>query len=196
MAIARKYDLPDEFILYLGGYPIHKNILNLLHAYTYVVDALGDDYPLVLAGKKPDKITPLFPDYDGYIERSNLTDNVQWLGFVDEEDKPALYRLASNFVFPSRYEGFGLPPLEAMACGLPVVTTTVSSLPEVVGDAAMAVEPDNVRGFGGAMIATLIQDNLIADLRAKGLAQAKKFSWDKTATETLLIYDQVLASVS
>lgn len=192
MAVLRKYNLPDFYVLYLGGYELHKNVTNLLLAYTYVSQALGSEYPLVLAGKKPDKVSANYPDYDEYIERLNIGNYVKWIGFVDEEDKPVLYRNADTFVFPSRLEGFGLPVLEAMACGTPVVTTDSSSLPEVVGDAAFAVDADDVRALAGAIIATLIQDNLRAELKQKGLEQAKKFSWDKTATETAVIYDQVL----
>lgn len=194
MAVLRKYDLPDFYILYLGGYELHKNVINLLHAYTYVAQALGEDYPLVLAGKKPAGPSPTFPDYDDYIQRSNLQDVVRWVGYVDEEDKPVLYRNAETFVFPSRHEGFGLPPLEAMACGTPVVTSDSSSLPEVVGDAAFAIDPDGVREMAGAIIATVIQENLAAELRQKGPVQAAKFSWEKTATETALIYERCFTS--
>jgi glycosyltransferase involved in cell wall biosynthesis len=145
----------------------------------------------VLAGRKPTQVTDTFPDYEGYIERLGLTPYVRWIGFVDEVDKPVLYRNAETFVFPSRYEGFGLPPLEAMACGTAVVTSNSSSLPEVIGDAGFAVHPEAAREMAGAIIATIVQENLAAELRQKGLQQAAKFSWEKTATETLLVYDQV-----
>jgi glycosyltransferase involved in cell wall biosynthesis len=191
MAVLRKYDLPDFYVLYLGGYEIHKNVMNLLHAYTYVAKALGTDYPLVLAGRKPTQVTETFPDYEGYIERVGLANHVRWIGFVDEVDKPVLYRNAETFVFPSRYEGFGLPPLEAMACGTPVVASDSGSLIEVIGDAGFAVHPDAPRDMAGAIIATIVQENLAAELRQKGLAQAAKFSWEKTATETALVYDKV-----
>jgi glycosyltransferase involved in cell wall biosynthesis len=191
MAVLRKYDLPDFYILYLGGYERHKNVLNLLHAYTYVAQALGEEYPLILAGKKPDKVTPVFPDYDDYIRRSKLEKFVRWIGFVDEEDKPILYRNAETFIFPSRYEGFGLPPLEAMACGTPVVASDGGSLLEVIGPAGFTLDPDDVRSMAGSIIATVMQPELAAELRQKGLEQAAKFTWEKTAVETLLIYDQV-----
>jgi glycosyltransferase involved in cell wall biosynthesis len=192
MAVLRKYDLPDFYVLYLGGYEIHKNVMTLLHAYTYVAKALGTDYPLVLAGRKPTQVTETFPDYEGYIERVGLANHVRWIGFVDEVDKPVLYRNAETFVFPSRYEGFGLPPLEAMACGTAVVASDSGSLIEVIGDAGFAVHPDAPRDMAGAIIATIVQENLAAELRQKGLAQAAKFSWEKTATETALVYDQTL----
>jgi glycosyltransferase involved in cell wall biosynthesis len=191
MAILRKYDLPDFYILYLGGYEIHKNVTTLLLAYSYVAKALGEDYPLVLAGTKPDENGPHIPPYSAYIEELSLTDSVRWVGYIDEADKPAVYRGAQAFVFPSRYEGFGLPPLEAMACGVPVVTTNSSSLPEVVGEAAFAIDPDDERQMGGSIIATVIQEELAAEFKQKGLAQAANFSWEKTATETLLVYSEV-----
>ncbi len=192
LAVLRKYDLPDFYILYLGGYEIHKNISTLLHAYTYVARALGEDYPLILAGTKPTTTNEHYPDYADYIQRMGLEKFVRWIGFVDEEDKPVLYRNAETFVFPSRMEGFGLPPLEAMACGTPVVTTDSTSLPEVVGDAAFAVDAGAAREMAGAIIATVMQDNLRAELVKKGLEQAKRFSWQTTATETALVYDEVL----
>ncbi len=192
MAVGRKYDLPESYVLYLGGFDIHKNVSTLLLAYTYVVKAMGDTYPLVLAGRKPAGGQGQMPDYAAYIEQLQLTEFVRWIGFVDEEDKPALYRGAQCFVFPSRYEGFGLPPLEAMACGAPVVTTDAASLPEVVGDAAFAVSPDAEREMAGAIIAVLVQEQLAAELKQKGLAQAARFSWEKTATETLLVYDKLM----
>jgi glycosyltransferase involved in cell wall biosynthesis len=195
MAVQQKYELPDLYVLYLGGYPFHKNVLTLLEAYTYVAQALGEEYPLVLAGNKPTP-SPNFPDYDAYIRRAGLEDYVRWIGYVEEEDKPAVYRGALAFAFPSRYEGFGLPPLEAMACGIPVVTTAAASLPEVVGEAAFTVAPDDARQLGGALISLLIQEQFAEEMKQKGLAQAAKFSWEQTATEALVVYDRVLREAS
>lgn len=191
MAVAKKYNLPDFFVLYLGGYSLHKNVTTLLLAYSYVAQAMGEDYPLLLAGTPPTKISPQFPDYTGYIEKLQLQKNVRWLGFVEEEEKPALYRHATSFVFPSRYEGFGLPPLEAMACGVPVIATTTPCLNEILGDAAIGVEAEDERQMAGAIIATLVQENLAAELKQKGLQQVQKFSWEKTAQETVAVYTKV-----
>ncbi|MCZ7670720.1 MAG: glycosyltransferase family 4 protein [Chloroflexi bacterium] len=191
MAVLRKYDLPDFYVLYLGGYETHKNVTTLLLAWTYVAQALGADYPLVLAGKKPKAPSATFPDYESIIKELGLEAYVQWLGYVDEEDKATLYRNAETFVFPSRREGFGLPVLEALACGVPVVASSATSLPEIVGDAGFTVDPDDARGMAGAIISTIIQENLAAELRQKGPGQAAQFSWEKTAVETLMIYDQV-----
>lgn len=193
MAIAQKYALPDFYVLYLGGYELHKNVTTLLQAYTYVAAALGEDYPLILAGKQPERVSERFPDYVDYIDRCQLGSSVRWIGHVAEADKPAVYRQASAFVFPSRFEGFGLPPLEAMACGAPVITTNAGSLPEVVGDAAFTVEPDNERDMAGAIIATVIQSELATDMKQRGLTQAARFNWRDTAHQTLLIYDRVAA---
>lgn len=192
MAVLRKYDLPDFYVFYLGGYELHKNVTTLLLAWTYVGQALGEDYPLILAGRKPNQPSAIYPDYDFYIKQLGIEEYVRWLGYVDEEDKPVLYRNAETFVFPSRHEGFGLGVLEAMASGTPIVTTNASSLPEVVGEAGFTVDPDDARGMAGAIIATIVQDNLHAELRQKGEQQAATFSWEKTATETLLVYDSVV----
>ncbi len=192
MAVLRKYDLPETYVLYLGGYELHKNVTTLLLAWTYVGQALGEDYPLILAGRKPSEASDIYPDYDFYIEQLGIAEYVRWLGYVAEEDKPVLYRNAETFVFPSRQEGFGLGVLEALASGTPVVTTNASSLPEVLGDAGFAVDPDDARNMAGAIISSIIQDNLRAELRQKGIKQAAAFSWEKTATETLLVYDTVL----
>lgn len=192
MGILRKYDLPDFYILYLGGYELHKNVMTLLLAWSYVGQALGEDYPLVLAGRKPDTVSDVYPDYDDYIKRLRIEEYVRWIGYVDEADKPTLYRQAELFVFPSQYEGFGLPVVEAMASGTSVVTTDSASLPEVVGEAGFAVAAEDARAMAGAIIAGVIQENLAANLRQKGLARARQFSWEETAKETLLVYDKVL----
>ena len=191
MAVLRKYDMPDFYVLYLGGYILHKNVTTLLAAYTYVAKALGEDYPLILAGNKPEQVSAVFPDYDALIKQFGLQKYVRWVGPIDQEDKVVLYRNAETFVFPSRFEGFGLGPLEAMACGTPVVTTNSTSLPEVVGTAAFTVNAEDAREMAGAIIASVIEDKLRADMKRKGLQQVAKFSWQTTATETALIYDRI-----
>lgn len=196
MAVLRKYDLPDFYVFYLGGYELHKNVINLLHAHTYVAQAVGDQYPLALAGRKPADSNDVYPDYDRYLREAGLEKYVRWIGMVDEADKPVLYRNAEVFVFPSRQEGFGLPPLEAMACGAPVVTSNSASLPEVVGSAGFTIDPDDPRAMAGAIISVLVQEQLAAELRQQGPVQAAKFTWEATATETALVYDRVLQEIA
>ncbi|MEW5985399.1 MAG: glycosyltransferase family 1 protein [Chloroflexota bacterium] len=193
-AVLRKYNLPAEYVLYLGGYETHKNVTTLLLAYTYVAQGTGETIPLVLAGRRPATVSDHFPDYDAYIQRLGLAEVVRWIGFVDEAEKPVVYRHASAFVFPSRNEGFGLPPLEAMASGVPVIVSDGDSLSEVVGAAGFTVDPDDERAMAGAILAALVQEELAADMRRKGLVQAAQFSWDKTATQTALLYSRVIGN--
>lgn len=190
--VLARYHLPDDFVLYLGAYNVHKNVRLLLAAYTYVAQGLGPDVPLVLAGHTPDAWgTPRFPDLPAAVDELGLGDYVRWLGPVAEADKPSLYRLARVFVFPSRYEGFGLGPLEAMACGTPVVACNVSSIPEVTGDAAYLVAPDDSRSMGGAILALITEPEQAGVLRCRGLTRAGEFSWRKTAETTLTAYRRV-----
>jgi glycosyltransferase involved in cell wall biosynthesis len=188
----RKYDLPEEFVLWLSGFDVRKNAQALLHAYTWVYEALGDDYPLVMAGALPEEDTSFFPDPRRIAAELGVTDAVRFPGWVDEADKPALYTAATVFVFPSRYEGFGLPVLEAMACGTPVVTSNAASLPELAGAAAFQVDPGDPRRLGAAIIALCVQEDLHAEMREKGLARAAQFTWEETARETLIAYQQAL----
>jgi glycosyltransferase involved in cell wall biosynthesis len=191
-AVREKYNLPDQFVLYLGGFDPRKQLNQLLLAYTYVGQAEGDNIPLVIAGKEPAWGTPMFPDMRQYATDLGISDYIRWIGYVDEADKPSLYRLASVFAFPSHYEGFGLPVLEAMACGTPVVASNTSSIPEVAGEGAYLVEPGDARTMAGAIIALLIQEPLRQTQINQGLAQATKFSWRKTAQETLAVYESVM----
>jgi len=174
----------------LGGFDYRKQVNQLLYAYSYVAQAEGDNYPLVMAGKEPDWGKPVFPDMRKYAEQLDISEYVEWIGYVDEADKPALYRLADVFVYPSMYEGFGLPPLEAMACGVPVVANALDVFKETLGDGAYLVE--NARSMGGAMIALLIQKPLRETMINQGLAQATRYTWRKTAQATLKVYESLL----
>lgn len=189
-----KYALPEAYALYLGGFDVRKNVRALIAAYTYVGPSVGEEYPLVLVGKPPEQWgTPRFPDLKAEIAaRPELGQWIRWIGPVDEADKPSVYRMARAFCFPSRYEGFGFGPLEAMACGTPVIAANASSVPELVGEAAYLVDPDDSRALGGAIIAVMIQDDLRESLRNLGLARATAFSWARTARETLAVYQQAV----
>lgn len=192
-AIQQKYNLPDDYVLYLGGFDVRKNVHTLLKAYTYIQQGVGDQVPLVIAGKLPETITPRLLDIPMYLNMMELDEAaVRLIGFVEEADKPALYRMAKVFVFPSRYEGFGLPVLEAMACGTPVVTTDTSSLAEIVGDGGFVVQPDDARHMAGATLSMLVQDDLHEEMSQKARARADQFKWEKTAQETLAVYQRVI----
>ncbi|PWH20146.1 MAG: glycosyltransferase family 1 protein [Ardenticatenia bacterium] len=191
-AVREKYHLPEHFVLWLSGFDVRKNAAALLHAYTWVVHALGDTYPLVMAGKLPERDTPLFPDPRRIARELEITAAVLYPGFIAEEDKPAVYSAASVFVYPSRYEGFGLPILEAMACGTPVVTSNVSSLPELAGDAAFQISPEDTRSMGAAIVALCVDEALREEMRRRGLARAATFTWQQTAAATLDAYRQMV----
>jgi glycosyltransferase involved in cell wall biosynthesis len=186
--IREKYGLSEGYVLYMGGFDRRKNVRALLSGWTWAGGAIGTNYPLVIGGRLPRPDGLLFDDLPALARELKVDDTVKFIGPVDEADKPALYRGATVFAYPSRYEGFGLPPLEAMACGVPVVTTTGGSLPEVMGTAGYLVPPDDTRAFGAAIITIVVEPSVHDDLRARGLAQAQKFSWEKTARETAEAY--------
>jgi glycosyltransferase involved in cell wall biosynthesis len=161
-------------------------------AYHWAGPVIGATCPLVIAGRLPRLDTPFAPDPRRLIQEYGIDARfVRCIGFVDEADKPALYRGAVAFVFPSRYEGFGLPPLEGLACGAPVVGSDVASIPEVVGDAGVLLHPDDVEGMAGALIQLATDDDFRAELSHRALIQAKRFSWERVARETLTAYRDV-----
>ncbi len=192
-AVRAKYKLPDRFVLYLGGFDVRKQVNELLHAYTYVMRAEGDQVPLVLAGREPKWGGPVFPDLRKYAHDLGLDDVVQWVNAPDDADKPSLYRLAAVHVWPSRKEGFGLPVLESMACGTPTIAWNAPVIQEIVGDGAYLV--DSAREMAGAILAVLNQKPLRDTLVNHGLAQVTRYAWRKTARETAAVYDRVLASL-
>jgi glycosyltransferase involved in cell wall biosynthesis len=186
--IKEKYNLPDEFVLYLGGYDVRKNISALLHAYTWVSSTLQDAFPLVLAGELPKADTPFFPDPLRIARELNLEKYIITPGWIAEEDKPLLYAAATVFVFPSRYEGFGLPVLEAMACGTPVVTTNAASIPELAGPAAFQLDPADTKHMAAPILRLCTEENSNDEMIERGFDQVEKFSWQQTAAETLQAY--------
>jgi glycosyltransferase involved in cell wall biosynthesis len=187
----RKYHLPERFILYLGGFDRRKNVCGLLRAYKCASGSLGQKYPLLLAGRLPAQESAIFPDLKREIAELGVEETAIPIGWVAEEDKPALYSLASLFVYPSFYEGFGLPVLEAMACGTPVVASRAASLPEIVGEAGLLVDPQQVTQMAQAIICALSDETLRLEMRESGLAQAQRFSWRETAQQTLAAYREV-----
>jgi glycosyltransferase involved in cell wall biosynthesis len=189
--VRRKYDLSDEYVLYLGGFDPRKNVEAALQVYTWGQDAIGPTHPLVIAGRLPEADNGFFSDPRKIARQIEVEDVVRCIGEVDEEDKVALYQGATAFLYPSRYEGFGLPALEALACGVPIVGSNASSIPEIVGDAGALVNPDDARAMAGALIAIVSEPPLRAVLSERALNQAAKFSWDKTVRETVAAYEAV-----
>lgn len=186
--IKKKYDLPEEFVLYLGGYDVRKNVSALLHAFTWVSATLGDQFPLVLAGELPKKDTTFFPDPMRIARELSIDEFIVRPGWIAEEDRPLVYAAATVFVYPSRYEGFGLPVLEAMACGTPVVTTNAASIPELAGPAAFQLDPSDTKHIAAPIIRLCTEEESNDDMIARGLDQVEKFSWAKTAQQTLQAY--------
>jgi glycosyltransferase involved in cell wall biosynthesis len=188
--VRAKYKLPPCFILYFGTIEPRKNLLTLLDAYRVLLTNDPATPDLVIAGNKGWLYQPVLKR----VRELGLAERVRFTNWIDEQDAPALMNAAAVFVYPSLYEGFGLPPLEAMACGTPVVCSNASSLPEVVGDGGVLVEPRDAGGFAQAIARTLGDQVLRAKLRHQGLEQASKFSWERTARETLAVYETAFQS--
>ena len=185
--LQRKYGLSGAYLLYMGGLDWRKNVPALLRAYA----RSGCQALLAIAGH----VRPAsggFPDLKAEAIRTGIAECVRFLGWVDEADKAALYRNTLAFVFPSRYEGFGLTPLEAMACGAPVLCSNAASLPEVVGDAALLFDPEDEAQLAALITSVANDQGLRARLRAAGLEQAARFSWRATAQQTLDIFRHIL----
>jgi glycosyltransferase involved in cell wall biosynthesis len=194
--IRHKYHLPQYYVLYLGTNKPHKNLRTLIDAWSVIVGklsmagALRSEISLVLAGRED----PRYPEVRHQIRELGLEESVQFVNNVADSDLPALYAGATLFVFPSLIEGFGLPVLEAMACGIPVICSNTSSMPEVTGDAALLVPPIDVAAWVGAINRVLDDEMLHDDLVARSLARAALFSWKKVAWETLEVYQLVAHS--
>lgn len=183
-AIKSKYGLPENFILFLGTLEPRKNVLGAIKAFELLKDKNKEnfsDLKFVIAGSRGWLYKELF----GYVENSKYKNDIIFVGKILDSEKKILYKLSKIFVFPSFFEGFGFPPLEAMSCGTPVVTSNTSSLPEVVGDGAMTVDPYRIDEMADAMESVLKDGNLRRKLVEKGKKQAQKFSWEKCAEETL-----------
>lgn len=174
------------YVLTVAGTDPTKNVETLLEAFARLPPAIRNAHDLVLVGDVRRR-----PDVRQQAAALGLEKQTRFPGIVDDERLIDLYRRAALFVFPSRYEGFGLPVLEAMACGCPVVSSHASSLPEVTGDAALLVDPDDADGMAKAMTQVLTDPVLASDLRARGTARAAQFSWDRTAREMVAVYKKV-----
>lgn len=185
-----KYNLPKEFVLYVGDVTWNKNLPRLIQAIQLL------DIPLVMVGK-----SLVQKDFDktnlwnqDLIQAQKLAENnkkIIRLGFVSDQDLVCLYNLATLFVMPSLYEGFGLPVLEAMSCGCPVITTKEGSLSEIAGDSVYFIDPYDTKSIASGVRKVFFDEKLKEDLSSKGLRQSKKFAWKKTARETINVYEKV-----
>jgi glycosyltransferase involved in cell wall biosynthesis len=186
---ASNYGLPENFILYLGTIEPRKNLPLLIKSYKRLVDS-GTKHKLVLVGK----YGWMYKEVLHLVDELKLTNWVYFTGYIPQEDLPLVYNLATLFVYPTIYEGFGLPVLEAMACGVPVITSQISSLPEIVGDAGVLIPVSGAGALYDAMDRLLQNKSLRDELIKAGLTRAKTFSWERTAQLTYKIYQKVLGS--
>jgi glycosyltransferase involved in cell wall biosynthesis len=182
--VRERFQLHDEFVLYAGNVKPHKNVERLIQAFHLVRQRGLDHLKLVIIGDEVSRYAAL----RRAVHKHQLHKYVRFLGYLPEETLAVMYRLAGVFVFPSLYEGFGLPPLEAMASGTPVVTSNVSSLPEVAGDAAVLVDPYDPAAIADGIATVLTDERVRRDLRAKGLARARQFSWESSVRRVRDIY--------
>jgi glycosyltransferase involved in cell wall biosynthesis len=189
--VRERYQLAGPFVLYAGTVKPHKNLERLIEAFHLVRRQHSGDLTLVLIGDEISKYASL----RRAVHRYQLHKHVRFLGYMPQDTLAVMYRLARVFVFPSLYEGFGLPPLEAMASGTPVVASNVSSLPEVAGDAALLVDPHDPAAIAAAIEAILGDAGLAERLRLKGLERARHFSWETSIRRVREIYAQSLASL-
>lgn len=186
-----RYGLPERFVLYGWGFDSRKNVLRLVSAYALLPEVTRRAFPLVLAGQPQMVDHPLYPDPAPRMEALGIGETVLRIGEVREEDKPALYSAARLFVFPSLYEGFGIPILEAFACGTPVLSSDASSLPEVAGGAARVINAREPAAMAEAMVDLLGDEAALDELRQKGLARARQFSWERVVRQTTDLYHRV-----
>jgi glycosyltransferase involved in cell wall biosynthesis len=187
-ATKARYNLPNQYLLYVGTLEPRKNIPYMLEAYSIAKRKYQIPHKLVIVGKKGWKYESIFQT----IEKNKLENDIIFTGYVKDEDLPAIYSGASVFLFPSIYEGFGLPVLEAMKCGVPVITTNVSSLPEVAGDAGILIPLDDVGYFADQIFELVNDDDKWKHYSQLSLTRAGQFSWDRTAQETIDVYKKVL----
>ena len=190
--VRERYQLHDRFVMYAGNVKPHKNLERLIDAFMLLRQNTGyDDLKLLITGSEILKYAPL----RRAVHRHNLHKSVRFLGYQSEQTLAVLYRLADVFVFPSLYEGFGLPPLEAMASGTPVVVSNASSLPEVVGDAGVLVNPYDVTSIADGIQRVLDDSDLRDALKTRGIARARSFSWPESVKRIRDIYQETVNAI-
>lgn len=185
--IKEKYSINSSFILYIGGFSKRKNVDFLIDSFIKIYKSLPSEFSLVIAGSGKDSLEEL----KAKVSRFNFQDKIIFTGYLENEILPVFYNGCSLFVYPSLYEGFGLPPLEAMSCGIPVISSNTSSIPEVVGDSGILINPYSSTELCDAMLKLLSSDKLLDFYGKKGYERSMLFSWEKTATKTLEVYKKV-----
>lgn len=186
--IKQYYGIEGDYILYVGGFSPRKNIVGLIEAFSALKEKYKKDIKLVIAGKQG-------KSYSIYKNRAislGIENSVIFPGFIPIEHLPHLYNASKLLVYPSFYEGFGLPPVEAMACGVPVITSNITSIPEVLGDSAVFINPYDVDELCSSMFNVLSDDKLQEELIIKGIVRSSELSWDKTAKDTLIAYSKTI----
>jgi len=186
--IKTKYLIEDNYILYIGGFSPRKNILGLIEAFSLLPKKLLDSRKLVIAGNKGIS----YEIYKKRAETLHIGDKVIFPGFIPMEDIPHLYNCAELFVYPSFYEGFGLPPIEAMACGIPVIASNATSIPEICGDSCIFIDPYNAYDLRDSIVNVLTDLELRDSLIQMGFQKAKSYNWDTTAINTIEAYKKVI----
>ncbi|MBU3200109.1 glycosyltransferase family 4 protein [Clostridium estertheticum] len=188
--LEKAYNLNNPFLLYVGGFSERKNVASAITAFSKVYKDLSENYNLVIVGDYRDSGQKLMK----LTKELNMLSHVIFAGFVPEEHLPLFYNSCDAIIYPSFYEGFGLPPLEAMNCGTPVIASNLTSIPEVVGDTGILINPYDIEGISLAIGNLLSSEKLRSELSAKALLRAKQFSWQNTAGRTLKVYESVYNS--
>ncbi|SFC33957.1 glycosyltransferase family 4 protein [Clostridium uliginosum] len=188
--VKNTFQINVPFALYIGGFSSRKNVLGLIKAFSKTYMDLNMPYKLVIVGGLKDEGEKLFD----FVRKNNLEDKIIFTGYVKDEILPILYNACDVFVYPSLYEGFGLPPLEAMSCGAPVITSNISSIPEVTSDNAILINPYSEDDLKNSLVELLNNENLKQELSEKGLKRSFQFSWRQTAKNTLNAYKQIYLS--
>lgn len=189
--VKTKYNISTPYILYLGGFSARKNAFGLIKAFEKTYTSLDKPYTLILGGSLKDEGNKLLD----YVKANNLEDKIVFCGYVEDNILPILYSGCDAFVYPSLYEGFGLPPLEAMSCKAPVITSNLSSIPEVTGDSAILINPLNDDELASSIEHLLNNENLKKEYSEKGYKRSLEFSWEKTAEKTLNAYNSIISSL-
>lgn len=190
--IKEKYNINSPFILYIGGFSKRKNVESVIDSFINIYKNLPAKFSLVIAGSGKETLNEL----KSKVSSSNMENDIIFTGFLEDNMLPVFYNGCSVFVYPSFYEGFGLPPLEAMSCKTPVISSNTSSIPEVVGDSGLLINPYSKTELEDAMLKLLSSESLLNSYAEMGYERSKLFSWEETAAKTLQVYKMVQADIN